>query len=1055
LYKYILNIYNIGIYKNVSIIALLKSRLIMFKKVTLYTLIGLIAFIGCWQESLIASEEAYLSAIKKHIQGGAERIGLEDITIPENYGRIIKKFKGESDKIVIQIQDYHAQYDAQLQNYNILRFLTSKNNIELITLEGAGGDFDLSMFQNIENDEVRKHLSLSFVRDGRLSGAEYFAIQNKRFANLQGAEDVTLYLDNVIPFLKSQSFKLDAKKIINHFDRYITLAKEKQFSKEGLRFDKNVMDFYRGSIEFTDFCHMLKGKANLHGIFLENYSNFRLMVDTIEKQRKINFEKVEVEREAIIHNIQQRLETRDQQRMLDKALQYKLGYVSSSVFHAYLLSLCQKNDIGVDEYSDFVAYTAYVKEVEHINTDKLFEELDRVIVQVKDIILSKDIQKDIVDVHHRTRLIEKLYTIKLKNKGLKFIKENPDLFTFEKFKEDFQKIANEIGLAFEMDPAFKALDDYRKTMLTFYQVASKRDEAIVKNINHLFVKFGQNKTVLVCGGFHTDNLTRILERQEISYVIIAPKVVESHAENKYLKRLERSFSSFENYMLNATHALSVLLYGQRNPVDQADISRRINLSLEFLPLALSFNDRLNQNVSAEKFKALAIAPLIHLKDFSDDERTRQIERALEIINISTRSYSAQVENGRYDIYSAGDFIIAVKLIDNKDGSISAEVEFPDLNEPSIKPWLKRGNENEVNDVILAYPELGRSRRIDISQSAAALNLVASGQETKNNKRPKASDRRNDGVAGVTTTVFVPQGVVEVTDLETGESVLVPAGKMLTKGGRLINLEEVDGRYDGVQILADIQTEIAAELKNSESALARVPVFLDKQNYLIRFDVDAFQHLNKAQRPKEIENLLLQMVRLSESRGENFTILLTSYDGKSTVDIKKEFDKVIQRSQDIPIEFKSQIISDREVEDEEFDDAILLSSNKEMIKASGRTRPFLFLEITDELVTDRLSYKWHTITNLTSAIFAARNLSDEKDREQALDQLESMFGKLDGANRLKGIELRRAILILIQDGDKGLENVEFIIENLLIPITRVNPNEMSQMYEMMLEFERSL
>jgi len=83
----------------------------------------------------------------------------------------------------------------------------------------------------------------------------------------------------------------------------------------------------------------------------------------------------------------------------------------------------------------------------------------------------------------------------------------------------------------EMNPSLliSAVDTAR----TFYDIALKRDDRLVKNLLDGMNAIGKDKAILVSGGFHTDGIKKMLREKGISYVVILPKVSPAYSETKY------------------------------------------------------------------------------------------------------------------------------------------------------------------------------------------------------------------------------------------------------------------------------------------------------------------------------------------------------------------------------------------------------------------------------------------------------------------------------------------------------------------------------------------
>ncbi|MDD5496013.1 MAG: hypothetical protein PHP46_02795 [Candidatus Omnitrophica bacterium] len=96
------------------------------------------------------------------------------------------------------------------------------------------------------------------------------------------------------------------------------------------------------------------------------------------------------------------------------------------------------------------------------------------------------------------------------------------------------KYASIYNILATLDPDIERIDQYRDDISKFYECSLKRDEAFLKNM-----KLegqgpgtrgqGNEVGVIVTGGFHTENLCELFQKNGISYVSIMPNFVNSEA----------------------------------------------------------------------------------------------------------------------------------------------------------------------------------------------------------------------------------------------------------------------------------------------------------------------------------------------------------------------------------------------------------------------------------------------------------------------------------------------------------------------------------------------
>jgi hypothetical protein len=106
----------------------------------------------------------------------------------------------------------------------------------------------------------------------------------------------------------------------------------------------------------------------------------------------------------------------------------------------------------------------------------------------------------------------------------------------------------------KLDGNIGSLDAYREKMEAFYECSLERDKAFVKNIK--FTDHDRPNSIIITGGFHTENLRELFAKENVSYVAIMPKFTNPPGyESPYLKRLAGQRTALENVIDTAIPAV--------------------------------------------------------------------------------------------------------------------------------------------------------------------------------------------------------------------------------------------------------------------------------------------------------------------------------------------------------------------------------------------------------------------------------------------------------------------------------------------------------------------
>ncbi|MBN1594772.1 hypothetical protein JW933_02490, partial [candidate division FCPU426 bacterium] len=97
---------------------------------------------------------------------------------------------------VVYIQDLHCNYEVQKNIAAIIRYLAEKHGLRLLAVEGASLPINTTKLRSFPLAKIREEVSDYFVRKGKLSGAEYYAITAGQEMVLEGIETAELYARN-------------------------------------------------------------------------------------------------------------------------------------------------------------------------------------------------------------------------------------------------------------------------------------------------------------------------------------------------------------------------------------------------------------------------------------------------------------------------------------------------------------------------------------------------------------------------------------------------------------------------------------------------------------------------------------------------------------------------------------------------------------------------------------------------------------------------------------------------------------------------------------------
>jgi len=473
---------------------------------------------------------------------------VDSIEIPEDIGLVKDSFKGTSDKLIVHIQDAHCNYEAQNNIVKILELLMEKKDLSLVAVEGSAGTIDTSLFTTFPDEEIRREVADYFMKKGKISGAEFLAINTKKPVVLFGVENKEYYLENLKAYTSTLSSQTTVKKACAEIRAYLNKLKGYIYSKELKAFDRKIRDYEKNKIKFVEFCIYIKEKAQKRGLDLSKYENFSYLIGALDIEKGIDFDKIDKERSNVINELEKKLSQDELSDLFVKSISYKVKKVTASEYYTYLRGLAEKSKIKLSKAANFNTYVDYLVTYAKIDNPILFQELKALEDDIKETLYTNNDQRRLNKLSKHIKLVEEILEISLSKEDAYYLMENDEKFKSSEFTTFIERQASKYALAYSPNPNVTKIDEVLPSLQKFYQVAEKRDDALIENTLKKIEEEGAKISALVSGGYHTEGLTKKFKEKGISYVVISPRITKLDAESPYLKILAGEEVPFEELL---------------------------------------------------------------------------------------------------------------------------------------------------------------------------------------------------------------------------------------------------------------------------------------------------------------------------------------------------------------------------------------------------------------------------------------------------------------------------------------------------------------------------
>lgn len=428
--------------------------------------------------------------------------------------------------LVIHLQDAHGIEDAQRNLSTLVGRWAAANPGAPVALEGATGAIDVDRLRNFPNRAMTVDIAEFLLRRGLIAGPEHAALTLERAPALWGAEENSLYRQN-IDALKASRDAAGTPARWRRFQETVHRLEERFASPSLREFDRLSRDYDTGRSSLGDYVTYLAGVGVPAG---NKTPNLDAVLKTLSIEKSLDFKAVETQRRRLVETLVHRLPRAALNDLVSRGLDHRAGRLGPAEYHRALGAACRAHGIDLRRFAPLPAYIGYLERAEAIDRAALLTELEARRRDAQDALARTDAERALVGLSRDAALLEKTFAHALSPDDWRLYQaRRPDLLALAARTRALDPSADGAGFS----PAeLKPYED-------FCSLALRRNDALSRQLFAAMKARNTGTGLLVAGGFHTDGLTALWRRQGVSYVVVAPALREIPTENPYLDILAR------------------------------------------------------------------------------------------------------------------------------------------------------------------------------------------------------------------------------------------------------------------------------------------------------------------------------------------------------------------------------------------------------------------------------------------------------------------------------------------------------------------------------------
>ncbi|MBU1862171.1 MAG: AAA family ATPase [Candidatus Omnitrophica bacterium] len=401
------------------------------------------------------------------------------VRVPEKYGKVKQRYKGTSEKVIINIQDAHSSFEAQKNLARIICDLipqikktedgkqtTEKKNltsVPFIGIEGAVGSYDLKELREFPIQETKEAVGAEYVQEGKFIGAEFANIIADNDFTLYGLEDKDLFRDEYRAFYTVMLKHKELAGEIRILEEHVMRLKEATYNKRLKSFDETAAQYENGSLALLEFFPVVYEKIE------------QLQIDVFEYVHLAQFKEV------------------------------------SQNIHENKAALL-----------DMAALVRDTRMVTHEIRNRLATSRD---------------ERKLIALAERIMHLKQLVALRAQKEDVEKFRKEREQYAFKVIGDEIAELDSNFGAGrphsadtINREQMFDCIDQ-------FYAYADKRDRAMVDNLIKKMDETGQLVGVLVAGGYHSESIIQLLKERGISYLTVTPHLDSAVEDVAYLNRM--------------------------------------------------------------------------------------------------------------------------------------------------------------------------------------------------------------------------------------------------------------------------------------------------------------------------------------------------------------------------------------------------------------------------------------------------------------------------------------------------------------------------------------
>lgn len=469
------------------------------------------------------------------------------LEVPSDAFILQETHPGTNGRFIVHIQDAHANLSGQESLARGLSQMVRRYGWGTVLVEGAEGDVTLDPIKPLAGPEDWRRVGRKFLMQGKIAGEEYLNLTTDLPIRLIGIEDQSLYEEALLAYARLAAKRKPLLAYLHRVRTSLDRVKNRIYPKAVLAFEEKFIGDGEG---WEKKAGRLLDWADEAGLDRTDLQVLTLYDELRSQESALHFDAASADLSALEKDLQ-----RVQADGAKSSQKTRMPQTSAAMRSRVEVTVekARRAGISLAGYPHFAAYARYIRRTADLDPQAFFKEAEVLEDRIYQALLKDESARVVRAIDRHLELLEKAYRIQLS------AAEHHRLTSEESGIEILPMLAYlnrrliDLGYMEDLVPTNGLLMRIKKAREEFYTTVEARDRMFVKNVGRFLdgssaqgsiqSSAAQNPAAfLIAGGYHTQNLTRLLREAGYGYAVLTPVVRDTtdHAayENVLLAELK-------------------------------------------------------------------------------------------------------------------------------------------------------------------------------------------------------------------------------------------------------------------------------------------------------------------------------------------------------------------------------------------------------------------------------------------------------------------------------------------------------------------------------------